>query len=168
MFNFIKKIPNGQKFLLGVVLVYFVVGYFRQEITKKAFEESWTALQGVLPFLVLVFIIIFLVNLFVKPEMIKKHLGADVGWRKWLYVVIGSVIIVGPPYVLFPIFGELKKNGMKNSLIVAFFSNRNVQPVFIPVMIHYFGLAFTVVVSIYVLIFSLVNGYIAGKILDRK
>lgn len=167
MLDFFKKIPNGQKFLLVVILAYLLVGYFNRSLILVALTKSWIALKEVVPFLFLVFFIIFLVNHFVKPEIIKKHLGSDTGWRKWFYVVLGSVFIVGPPYLLFPIFGELRKDGMKNSLIVAFLSNRNVQPMFLPVMIHYFGLSFTAIVSFYVLVFSFINGYAAGKILDK-
>lgn len=167
MINFVKKIPNGQKFFLVVILTYLLVAYYNRSLSLVALADSWKAFKEVVPFLLLVFFIIFLVNLFVKPEMIQKHLGSDVGWRKWIYVVLGSIFVIGPPYLLFPIFGELKKDGMKNSLIVAFFSNRNVQPVFLPVMFHYFGLSFTLIVSFYVLTFSFVNGYVAGKILDK-
>lgn len=167
MFSFVKKIPNGQKFLLMIAFVYLLVGYFNQSLAKTALAESWKALKEVFPFLLLVFFIIFLINHYIKPEMIKKYLGSDTGWRKWIYVVLGSVFVIGPPYLLFPIFGDLRKGGMKNSLIVAFFSNRNVQPIFLPVMIHYFGIPFAAIMSFYVLIFSFVNGFLAGKILDK-
>jgi hypothetical protein len=81
---------------------------------------------------------------------------------------IGSIFISGPPYVLFPFLGELKKYGVKDSLLVAFLNNRNVQPTFLPIMIFYFGIPFTIIVSIYILLFSFINGYVAGKFLRKR
>lgn len=43
-----------------------------------------------------------LVNMFVNPERIKRHIGEDSGLRGWLYAVIAGIIISGPPFVLYP------------------------------------------------------------------
>ncbi|PIP28328.1 MAG: hypothetical protein COX29_01620 [Candidatus Moranbacteria bacterium CG23_combo_of_CG06-09_8_20_14_all_35_22] len=53
---------------------------------------------------------------------------------------------------------------MKISLIATFLSNRNIQPAFIPAMAYYFGWQYTIVVSISVIIFSVLNGFLVEKI----
>ena len=77
------------------------------------------------------------------------------------------MLIVGPPYILYPILGDLKKQGMKNSLIAAFINNRSVQPVFMPVMAHYFGLSFTIIVFVLTFIASFPSAILTDK-LSRK
>ena len=167
--NKFKKIPGGWKFLLVVTLIYVVFAIFNFDFARIAFLQFLKTFTGILKILVMVFFVMFLVNLFVKPETIKKHLGKDSGVKGWLYAVAGSILISGPPYILFPFLGELRKHGVKDSLLVVFMNNRNIQPVFVPVMIFYFGTPFTVIVSIYILLFSFVNGWLAGQILkDEK
>ncbi|MBW2540150.1 MAG: hypothetical protein JRE27_11165 [Deltaproteobacteria bacterium] len=70
------------------------------------------------------------------------------------------MLVSGPPYVLYPLLGELKKRGMTNSLLAVFLYNRNVKIPFIPAMIYYFGLKFTIILSVYIIIFSIMNGKI--------
>lgn len=164
----LQKIPGGWKFLIVVVLAYFFVAIIDFGFAKTAFLQFSKTFAGILKILFLVFAMMFLVNLFIKTETIQKHLGKDSGIKGWLYAMFASILISGPPYVLFPFLGELKKQGIKNSLLVVFLNNRNVNPTFLPVMIFYFGTAFSVIVSIYVLLFSFINGWIIGKLLNEK
>lgn len=163
-----KNLPTGVKFLHGMIAVYFLVGLFKFSYLVSVLKNLLSNFAEIIPILCLAFFMVFLVNLYVKPEIIKKHLGHDSGIRGWLYAIIGSIIIGGPPYVIFPILQELKSHGMKNSLIVTFLNNRNVQPAFLPVMAYYFGLRFTVVLSLYIVLFAIMSGLIIGRILDAK
>lgn len=163
----LKKLSGSVQFLLLIMGGYLVTGYFFRSYTADALRRFMTTLINVAPVLLFVFTVLFLINIFVNPAAIKKHLGSDSGFKGWMYASVGSIFIVGPPYILFPFFGEMKKQGMKNSLIIVFLSNRNVQPPFIPVMIYYFGTPFTIVISVYILIFAVINGLLLGKILEK-
>ena len=158
---------GGIKFLWLVMGSYLFAGFFYRSYTEGALSSFIKTLINVVPILIYVFAVMFLINIFVQPAAIKKHLGRDSGIKGWTYAILGSILICGPPYILLPLFGELQKQGMKNSLIIAFFSNRHVQPAFLPVMIYYFGTPFTVVISVYILIFAVINGLVLGRILDK-
>lgn len=164
----LKKIPSGVRFLILMVLVYAFVGVSSPQFLSFISKNLLQNLKEITPILCFVFFIIFLINLFVKPQLIKKHLGSESGIKGWLYVLVGSVFIIGPPYVIFPILKELKSHGMKNSLIATFMNNRNVQPAFLPVMAHYFGWSFTLVISFYSVIFTILTGLLVGKIVDKE
>ncbi len=167
--NKFKKIPGGWKFLLAVTFIYIVFAIFDLDFTKVAFLQFIKTFTEILKILAMVFFVMFLVNLFVKPEAIRKHLGKDSGIKGWFYAIVGSILVSGPPYILFPFLGELRKHGVKDSLLVVFLNNRNIQPVFLPVMIFYFGTPFTIIVSSYILLFSFINGLIVGEVLkDEK
>ncbi len=164
MINKLKKISNSDKFLIGIIGIYIFSYVVDANYTKNAFFDFVKNFYEIIPILALAFAIIFLVDYFIKAETIKKHLGQDSGWKGIMYALVAPIIISGPPYVLYPIFGQFKKQGMKSSLIAIFFNNRNVNPVFVPVMIYYFGLSFTIVMSIYILIFAIIGGIIIEKI----
>jgi hypothetical protein len=53
-----------------------------------------------------------------------------------------------PPYLLYPMLAEFQMHGAKNSLLAAFLYKRNVKIHFLPVMIYYFGLRYSLIVSV--------------------
>lgn len=164
----IKKLPGGIIFLFGVIILYLIAIVFSASFAWNSFVNFVQNFIALLPIFLFVFVVIFIVNLFLKPEKIKKHLGHDSGIRGWLYAALASVFIASPPYVIFPLLGQLKKHGMKYSLMAVFLGNRNVQPAFLPVMVYYFGLTFTMIISVYILAFSILNGIIIGKVMKEK
>ncbi|MDA3815660.1 MAG: hypothetical protein PF549_04845, partial [Patescibacteria group bacterium] len=150
-------------FFIFSVILYGIIFFVNPEL----FYNSWNnflqmAYKIISLLLVLIFPIMFLLNYFVKPEKIKKYFGKQVGFKADLYTTIAGILIVGPPYVLYPMLGDLKKNGMSNRALAIFLYNRNVKIPFIPVMIFYFGLAFTIILSILIIIF----GFLSGRIID--
>lgn len=146
------------KFLLFTLALYGATALFDPALALAALKYFTVILAKVVPVLALVFVVLFLTNLFLKPERIRRHLGSESGLRGWFYAVVGGIFISGPPYVLYPMLGELQKHGARNALIATMLYNRNVKIHFLPAIIYYFGLRYTVVLSVYILLFSLVNG----------
>ena len=163
-----NKINGGIKFLIIVLILYLVISLFNFSMAKNAFLNFLTMFIKIIPILCIVFIIMILVNLFFTKQRVAKHLGKDSGIIGWLYAIISGILVSGPPYILFPLLGDLKKGGMKNSLVAVFLYNRNVKIPFLPVMVYYFGLNFTIILSLYIVIFSILNGKIIGRLVKDK
>ncbi|MFW5888198.1 MAG: permease [Patescibacteria group bacterium] len=163
-----KRMSNGIKFLLAVVGIYAIVALFDPALVEKAVIKTVEIFIQIIPILILVFAVIYIINRYLDPQKIQKHIGEKSGIKGWLYAVIAGVLIAGPPYVLYPVFGDLQKKGMKNSLIAVILYNRNVKIQFLPAMIYYFGLPFSVVMSIYMIIFSLLNGIVVEKLAGKN
>jgi len=159
------KINTSQKFLLGVLLFYFFVFIFYPSLFFSSLKDFFSILFRIAPLLGIVFGAIFLVNLFVKQKNIQKHFGKDSGIRGWIYAIIAGILISGPPYILYPFLGELKKQGAKNSLLAVFLYNRNVKIPFFPVMVYYFGMKYTIIVSSLIVLFSILNGLLIDILL---
>ena len=156
----VKKLSGGVKFLICVLMLYGVTSFFNPGVVKHALAYFGMMLSKVIPVLGMVFGFLFLVNLLVKPAWIKRHIGAGSGARGWIYAVISGILFSGPPYIIYPMLGELKKHGARNGLLAAMLYNRNVKPHFLPAMVYYFGLRYTVILSVYIILFSLLNGKI--------
>jgi len=62
----------------------------------------------------------------------------------------------------------LKEKGMKDSFIATFLYNRAVKIPLMPMMIFYFGISFTAILTIYIVIFSIINGFCVDKLLLEK
>jgi len=167
--SFVTKNINGRiKFLLTILLIYIFVGVFDFSIIQMAITNFSFMFIKIVPILLVVFMVMILVNIYFTKEKIRKYLGEKSGIRGWVYAVVSGILVSGPPYVLFPLLGELKRGGMKNSLLAVFLYNRNVKIPFLPVMIYYFGFGFTIILSLYIVIFSILNGKIVGVLTKDK
>lgn len=161
-----SRIPGRWKFLLLMLGVYLVVAMIDPVLIQSSLNGFMRMFLKVLPILGVVFVALLLVNLFLNPDRIKRHLGQESGLKGWFFAVVGGILISGPPYVLYPMLGEFKKHGARNDLIAVFLYNRNVKIPFLPVMAYYFGLRFTVIVSMLIILFSLFNGLLLGRLSD--
>ena len=163
-----NKISGGLKFLIVVLALYLVFVCFDFPAARQAGLNFLLMLIKIVPVLILVFIIMIFVNLYFTKARIGKYLGAESGARGWAYAIVAGILVSGPPYLLFPLLGELKGRGMKNSLLAIFLFNRNVKIPFLPVMVYYFGLGYTIILSSYIIIFSLLNGKMIELLAKRR
>lgn len=154
------RISGRTKFLLAVLAAYGVVALFDPAVVQDAWLYFTAMLIKVLPVLVLVFVVLLLLNLFLHPERIQQHLGTESGLKGWLYAIAAGIFISGPPYLLFPMLGQLKRHGARNALLAAMLYNRNVKIHFLPALIYYFGWPYAVTLSVYIILFSLLNGIV--------
>jgi uncharacterized membrane protein YraQ (UPF0718 family) len=162
-----KRIPLGVIFMIVVMLIYALAAFINPSLFHSAILNFFKIIIGILPILAFVFLVLVVINLF-EPNKISKHLGEASGVKGFVYTLMASLVISMPPYVLYPVLDNLQKKGMKNSLIATFLYNRNVQVAFVPAMIYYFGLKFTVVFGFYIILFSILSGLITGKLLGNK
>ena len=88
------------------------------------------------------------------------YLGRESGVKGWLWVLIAGVISHGPMYIWYPLLEDLRSQGMKDAFIVVFFASRTIKIPLLPLMIDYFGLTFTLVLSFYLLVGALIQGLI--------
>jgi uncharacterized membrane protein YraQ (UPF0718 family) len=158
-----KKISGGLKFFGATCIAYFFLMLFEPALFNMAVSGTASMLVRIIPLLIFVFFIMVVVNLFVESGKIKKYLGESSGLRGWINAIIAGILVSGPPYVLYPLLKELKRNGMKDSLIAVFLYNRNVKIPFIPLMIIYFGLAYTIITSLLIIVFSILNGMLIAR-----
>ncbi len=134
----IKKIPFRIKFLIAVLLLYLIVAYFNFGLAHDAFINTVNLFIKLLPLLLFVFILNFVMNKYLTTKVVQRHIGSKKGAVKYLYAIILGVLISGPPYMLYPMLGDLKKQGASDGFLATLLFNRNVKIPFIPVMIYYF------------------------------
>ena len=163
-----RNVPNRIRVLIIVCCLYLYSFAAFPGATVLALRSFLDSLAAVLPILAVVFFVMFLGQLFLSPSTVSRYVGEHSGAKGWLVVLLGSIFMSGPQYVMFPLLRELKAQGMKNSLIAVFLNNRNVQPAFVPVMAFYFGMPFTVTFSLLVLAYALLSGLMVGYLVKDR
>ncbi len=159
-----KSGKSGWLFLASVLLLYGLAALIDSDLTLNAAGYFLQIVGSVVPVLVLVFILIFLFNLFFDAARIERHLGRKSGLKGWLFAVAAGVLSTGPVYAWYAVLAEFKRRGMRPSLVAVFLYSRAVKIPLLPLMVHYFGVDYTLVLSLYLIGFSIISGLLMGLI----
>lgn len=157
--------PSGI-FLLSVFLIYVIVGMAAPGVLGHTLRVLGRLVVRILPVLLLVFGVMFVTNLFFEAKKGVKLFGREPGLKGWGLAVLGGIISAGPIYMWYPLLSDLKEQGMKNALIATFLYNRAIKIPLLPMIVYYFGWAFAVVLSIYLVLFSIINGIVVERLTD--
>lgn len=162
------KNRSGWIMLIVTLISYAISAVLDPSLAYLALNKSWAVLKMVLPILLVVFFLMALLSSFIKPKSIAKHLGKESGLKGWFVALVGGLLSHGSSYVWYPILSELRKHNARDGLIVAFFYARAIKLPWLPIMIGYFGIAFTLVLSFYILLGAWIQGIIAEKVIKKS
>lgn len=152
-------------FPILMTFLYLLVAFFDFNTFRNLISGFYSVFCRVLPILPLIFGLIFLSNLFIKPDQVKKYLGEGSGLKGFLISIVGGIISTGPIYVWYPLLSDFKSKGMRVSLIAVFLCNRAIKIPLLPLMIFYFGWQYVVVLSFFMISFSIFNGLLTERLL---
>lgn len=163
-----RPLPNRSgRVLLGiVVLLYAVAAAIDSSSAVEAFKSSFKVLQGMLPVLLVVVVLMALINSFIQPKKLARLLGKKSGFRGWGIALFGGLFSHGSGYIWYPMLSDLRRHGVKDGLIVTFFYARAVKLPWMPMMIAYFGTGFTIILTFYILLGALIQGFLADFLLN--
>ena len=159
---------GGWLFLLLVLAAYGVIAISDVELISQALSFFVKAMQNVWPVLIIVFLLLLTADMLLKPAWIKRHLGGEGGIKGWLIAAGAGVLASGPIYAWYALLKDLRAKGMRASLAAVFLYSRAIKLPLLPLMIHYFGGAYTVVFCLYLLGFSFVSGLLMIKIKEQE
>jgi uncharacterized membrane protein YraQ (UPF0718 family) len=149
----------------SVLLIYGILFVFLPDRASLALGSSFSVFLNILFPLCLVFSLMVVLNLFLKPQHIAEFLGKRGRVKGVLLTATAGIISMGPIYAWYPLLKELREKGTENSLIAIFLGNRAVKPLLLPVLISYFGWAYAVILTLLTMLGSLVVGYATGALL---
>lgn len=164
----LEKISGKWIVLIVITISYIILAFVNLDIATLVIAQLFNLIWKVTPVFVLTFILMFISNLFLDAKKIIKYTGESAGPKGWFIAVFTGVLSSGPIYMWYPLLSDLKDKGMKDAFITTFLYNRAVKIPLLPMMIYYFGITFTVVLSVYMILFSIINGLVVHKILNLK
>ncbi len=165
-----KRLPknrSGWIMLTLVTIIYLVIFYLDPSKGEKALFAAADTLKIIGPVLILVLFLIALMNTWIDPKSIAKHMGSESGVKGWIIALAGGVFTHGSSLVWYPLLADLRGHSVRDGLIVAFFYARAIKIPWLPVMVSYFGLSFTIILSLYIILGAWLQGIIADKILAK-
>ncbi len=168
----IEMSHNQWYFLAGAIILSVIVFLIRPEAFSQSFKFFLSILLKIIPIIILVFVLLIIVDLFVTSRILMKYMSKEskskVKWLGWPVAIIAGIISTGPIYMWYPLLSDLQRKGVRDGFIAAFLYNRAIKPALIPLIIFYFGLAFTLILTGVMIIVSIFQGLIVEKILKIK
>lgn len=157
---------KGLKFLYIVIIAYIVLFFIEQKDALLSLQKALDILYQLLPIFLFIILVMTLINYFLKPKQIIKHFGKESGVKGVIYALLAGIISHGPMYAWYGMIQELREQGAKDSLLIMFFYARAIKIPMLPFMLGIFGLAFTLVLSFYILLFALIQGIVMDWLED--
>ena len=169
MINFLReKIDFNWFFYFASILLFIIICLAKPPMGLTAWNYFIGSIIKITPVLFFIFVLLFLSHLLIQPKFIVKYLGQKLSFTSWLFTIVGGIISSGPVYMWYPLLADLRKKGMKNSLVVAFIYARAIKIPLLPMLIYYFSWLYVVILMIYVIIFSVINGLLVEKFLKNR
>jgi len=161
-----KQVKNKSGYImLGIVgLLYIILYSFNAQKTEAAVFASLEVLKMIAPILLVVFFLMALFNTFIDEKNIAKHLGEESGLKGWLIALVGGILSHGPGYIWYPMLQQLREKGALDGLVIAFIYARAIKLPWLPLMISYFGISFTIVLSFYIILGAFAQGVIINRL----
>lgn len=163
-----KPIPRILLFPVLVLVIYGILLAVKPEEALLALRSSSNIFLSILRPLGLVFVVMLVLNLFVKPAQVARFLGKGASIKAIMFSVAAGIISMGPIYVWYPLLKELREKGAGNIPIAIFLYNRAVKPFLLPVMIAYFGWVYVGILTILTVLASIAIGYSVSILVKGK
>ena len=155
-----RKGRGGWWFLGIMVLVYLGLFALRPELAVRAWQAFLHLTKVIAPVLILVYALMLLSNRVVREQWIRRYVGHSSGIRGYTVATLTGILSTGPIYVWYPFLADLRHKGMKESLMAVFLYNRAIKLPWLPVMVAYFGLRYTVILTVVMILAGLAEGLI--------
>jgi uncharacterized membrane protein YraQ (UPF0718 family) len=158
---------GGWQFLGAVLLAHGAAALLDAELASRAREAFVHMAASVTPVLVLVFGLVFLVERLLTRERTRTWLGRGSGWRGWLLALAAGIVSTGPVYAWYALLAELRAKGMRDALVAVALYARAIKLPLLPLLAHYFGLGFVLVLSAWLAVFALATGWLVERLMPR-
>ena len=157
---------QGKMFFIVVFISYILLYLFFPLKSVEVLYYFLYLLYKLLWVFVLIVVLMFLINAFVDRKMIRRWFGEGKGIKGWFISIVGGIISSGPIYMWYPLLADLKEKGLKERYIACFLYNRAVKIPLLPLLIFYMGWKVSLLLTIYMIVFSVLNGVLVEAFLD--
>ena len=116
--NTILKVIKRYKIFIVLVVINIALAIVKPSLGVKSFEITWKNTLDMLAVVPPIFILLGLLDLWVKRETMVKYMGAGSGFIGVLIAFFIGSAAAGPLYAAFPVAGVLLKKGSKLSNVL--------------------------------------------------
>jgi uncharacterized membrane protein YraQ (UPF0718 family) len=158
---------HGIYFLGCIIFLYFFLFLLEPENIQRCLKASGYVLIQIFPALLLIILLMGIMNYFTNAKTVSRYVGKGSGIKGWLLAISTGTLSHGAIYAWYPLLRDLRNQGMRAGLIAVFLYNRATKIPLLPLMVHYFGMPFVVILTAYIIMASILQGHIVQMIETR-
>lgn len=156
-------------FLIFIVVIIGIVSLYKIDLGINILLSTTNSLKDMLILLPPIFILIGLLDQWVKTETLVKYMGKESGITGIIFSLVLATVAAGPLYMAFPIAVLLINKGASLRYIVFFLGAWS--SVKLPVLVYEFnsfGFKFTLIHILFSLIFYYFTGILFEKVFSSN
>lgn len=135
----------AQRMLLIVLLLYLWAWQANPEKAIRALLSGGSLFLSVTVLIIAVFSLVGLIQVWIGRDLIARTLGREGGLRGLLVAVGCGAILIGPPYVIFPLLMSLRRMGARWAVVAIVLAAYALKPQMLPIEAEFLGLPFALV-----------------------
>ncbi len=163
-----RRRHRGWIFLGAVCLFYLLVVWLFPQFGQAGIDRFERMVVELAPIFLLVFFFLWMTELFTGVTgWLARMTGHGSGTKGWAVAILAGVLSHGPIYPWYPLLKSMREQGMRPALAAAFLYARSIKLPWLPLMAFYFGTAYMVILTLLILLFSVVHGWLVERIVGE-
>ena len=107
------------------------------------------------------------VIVYTNPQL-ERMFGYGSGELKGKHVsIVNAPTEKSPEETAEEIIQSLKEKGVSNGLVAVFIGCRGIKPIYIPIMVSFFGISYVLILTFFTLVGMLAGGYLVGVLVKE-
>jgi len=154
-------------FEILIAITYIVLFILFPQKTLIAFKEGVILLLKMLPIFICVVFFSSFIAVFLSPKTIQRYMGKETGFKGVVLGAIFGTLIVGPLWILFPLFNTFLKKGARLAVVGAMIGTFAIKTPWIPYAAGFLGWPFMTITVVLTLGYGILEGILMEKILKH-
>ena len=162
-----KKIyKEALTYILIGLFIWLIISIFSPSKGFEVGKVAYNAFVQSVKIIIAVFFFIGLLQVWLSSETLAKIMGREAGWLKYVIVSTIPIFIGGSLFSIFPLLSVLLEKGASYGAVLAFITAWSGKAPLIPLEIHFLGLHFTILRTVFVIPMALIVGILGELILE--
>lgn len=148
------------------LLLYLWAGFSAPERAVRALQAGGSLLLSVVLLIFAVMGLVGLVQVWISRDAVARLLGEESGPKALLIAAACGTLLIGPPYVIFPLLMTVKKQGARWAVVTIVLAAYAVKLPMIPLEVGFLGWPFSLGRSILTLAFAIPTGLLVERLME--
>jgi uncharacterized membrane protein YraQ (UPF0718 family) len=162
------KLLRTHWLLLFTALLYLWAFVVSPDRAAQALGDGLSFFLSVVILILAVFSLVGLLQTWIGRDRIVYFLGHESGLKGLLIAALCGTLLLGPPYVIFPLLYEVKKQGARWAVIATVMTCFAIKLQMLPVEAGFLGWPFTLGRTLIIMIIAIPTGLLIEYLVDGR
>lgn len=146
-----------------ILTIAVLLAFFNPEKVGSALLKATKTYLSLCVIIVSVALLSSFISVTLSKQVIGKIIGRQSGFKGILIGALFGTLMVGPAYMFYPFFKELRDKGASVNIIATTIGAWAIKAPWIPFAITVLGLKFTLLFNVLIFGFAILSGFFVGS-----